>query len=103
MSPDEAWTAIEPLTKLGIALGEMDVEIDVPTNIDVLNIPAGKINLQRLFYWHVLKQCIGLIYPSKKCNISISIGTHPRTLTDTLLKKCETGVMSSDLSLKKSV
>ncbi len=55
MSPDEAWTAIEPLTKLGIALGEMDIEIDVPTNIDVLNIPAGKINLQRLFYWHVFK------------------------------------------------
>ncbi|MBO6769762.1 MULTISPECIES: class I SAM-dependent methyltransferase [unclassified Thalassospira] len=55
MSPDDAWSAIEPLTELGIALGEMNIEIDVPKDIDVLDIPAGKINLQRLFYWHVFK------------------------------------------------
>lgn len=55
MAPQDAWDAIIPLTKLGIALGELDVEIDVPEDIDVLDIPAGKINVQRLFYWHVFK------------------------------------------------
>jgi SAM-dependent methyltransferase len=50
-----AWDRLMPLTKLGKALGELDIEIDVPDDIDVLGIPHGKINLQRLFYWHVCK------------------------------------------------
>ncbi len=36
-------------------LGELNLEIDVPEAIDVLEIPAGPIDLQRLFYWHVCK------------------------------------------------
>lgn len=55
ISPQEAWDKMIPLTKLGQLLGELDIEIDVPENIDLLEIPAGKINLQRLFYWHVMK------------------------------------------------
>ncbi|TVR11196.1 MAG: class I SAM-dependent methyltransferase [Salinarimonadaceae bacterium] len=55
MSAAEGWAAMEPLTKLGRALGELNVEIDVPEAIDLLDIPAGKINLQRFFYWHVCK------------------------------------------------
>ena len=55
MPPQEAWDAMEPLTKLGIALGELDIEIDIPQDIELLDIPAGKINVQRLFYWHVAK------------------------------------------------
>jgi len=55
MSPEEAWRAMIPLTKLGIALGALNIEVDVPEKIDLLEIPAGKINLQRLFYWHVFK------------------------------------------------
>ena len=55
MTPDEAWGAIRPLTELGIALGGLDVEIDVPSDVEILGIPAGKINIQRLFYWHVFK------------------------------------------------
>jgi len=55
MAPQQAWDAMEPLTKLGVALGELDVEIDIPDAIDLLQIPAGKINVQRLFYWHVAK------------------------------------------------
>lgn len=43
MSPDEAWSALMPLTRLGKVLG------------DLLGIPAGKIDVQRLFYWHVCK------------------------------------------------
>jgi SAM-dependent methyltransferase len=55
MAPDEAWAAMLPLTKLGRALGELDLELEVPEAIDLLEIPAGRISLQRFFYWHVCK------------------------------------------------
>ncbi|MDH3999528.1 MAG: class I SAM-dependent methyltransferase [Desulfuromonadales bacterium] len=55
LSPEQAWEQLIPLTKLGKTLGELDIEIDVPDDIDLLQIPKGKINLQRLFYWHVFK------------------------------------------------
>jgi arsenite methyltransferase len=53
--PDEAWRVMEPLTRLGIALGELDAEIEVPEDVELLDIPAGKMTVQRLFYWHVFK------------------------------------------------
>jgi SAM-dependent methyltransferase len=55
ISPEQAWKAIEPLSKLGIELGKLNVEIDVPESIDILGLPCGKINLQRFFYWHICK------------------------------------------------
>lgn len=55
MAPNEAWEALMPLTKLGALLGELNLEIDVPEEISLLGIPAGRINLQRLFYWHIFK------------------------------------------------
>ncbi len=55
MTPEEAWTAIMPLSLLGKALGELDAEIDVPEDVDVLGIPAGRISVQRLFYYYICK------------------------------------------------
>jgi arsenite methyltransferase len=55
ITPDEAWDALMPLTKLGETLGRLNIEVDVPETIDLLGIPAGKIDLQRLFYWHIFK------------------------------------------------
>jgi len=55
MTPQEAWQAVEPLTRLGIALGELEAEIEIDQPIDLLGIPAGRIDVQRLFYWHVAK------------------------------------------------
>lgn len=55
LPPEEAWNLMMPLTKLGEALGELNIEIEIPESIDLLEIPAGRINLQRLFYWHVFK------------------------------------------------
>lgn len=55
MEPDAAWEAVMPLSRLGKVLGELDIEIEVPEAIGLLDIPAGRINLQRLFYWHVFK------------------------------------------------
>jgi len=55
LSPEAAWEAMRPLTKLGIALGKLNVEIDVPEAVPMLGIPAGKMNLQRFFYWNICK------------------------------------------------
>jgi arsenite methyltransferase len=55
LEPEEAWRAMQPLTKLGIALGELGVEIEVPQDVELLGIPAGRHDIQRLFYWHVAK------------------------------------------------
>lgn len=55
LAPEQAWAAVLPLTKLGKALGELDVTVDVPEDVPLLGIPAGPISLQRLFYWHVFK------------------------------------------------
>ncbi|MFC3712429.1 class I SAM-dependent methyltransferase [Sphingoaurantiacus capsulatus] len=55
IAPEQAWELMMPLTKLGQALGELNIELTVPEEISLLEIPAGKINLQRLFYWHVFK------------------------------------------------
>jgi arsenite methyltransferase len=55
LPPEQAWALMEPLTQLGISLGELNAEIDIPQAIDLLGIPAGRINVQRLFYWHVAK------------------------------------------------
>lgn len=55
MPPEQAWKAVEPLTRLGVALGELGAEIEVPEDIELLEIPAGRYDVQRLFYWHVAK------------------------------------------------
>ena len=55
LSAEDAWRAMEPLTHLGIALGELDATVDVPEPVDLLGIPAGRVSVQRLFYWHVAK------------------------------------------------
>ena len=55
LSPDEAWEALRPLTLLGRALAELDVEVEVPEDVPLLGIPAGRYDVQRLVYWHVAK------------------------------------------------
>ena len=55
MTPEEGWKAMEPISRLGKMLGELDITIDVPERIELLDIDAGQINLQRFFYWHILK------------------------------------------------
>jgi arsenite methyltransferase len=55
MTPEQAWDAMKPLTRLGIALGELGAEVDVPEDIELLGIPAGRHDVQRLFYWYVCK------------------------------------------------
>jgi SAM-dependent methyltransferase len=55
MTPQDAWNALMPLTRLGKALGELQTEIEVPQAVELLGIPAGKIDVQRFFYWNFCK------------------------------------------------
>lgn len=55
LSDEEAWKALEPLTKFGKSLGEMNAEITVPEDLPYLGIKSGTYNLQRFFYWHICK------------------------------------------------
>lgn len=55
MTPEQAWEALKPLSRLGEALGRLDVQVNVPEDVDLLGIQAGPIDLQRLFYWHFVK------------------------------------------------
>ncbi len=51
----KTWEELIPLTKLGEALGRLNIKVDVPEAIPFLDIPAGSIDIQRLFYWHFCK------------------------------------------------
>lgn len=55
MSDEDAWKALESLTKLGKALGDLNVEIYINEDIPYLGISKGKYNLQRLFYYKICK------------------------------------------------
>lgn len=55
MSDEEAWDALKPLTSLGIAIGQLGVQLDVPEDVPVLGIKAGKVDLQRFFYYTLMK------------------------------------------------
>jgi arsenite methyltransferase len=55
MEPQQAWEALKPLTRLGIALGELDVQLEIPQDVDVLGMKAGTRDLQRWFYYDIAK------------------------------------------------
>jgi SAM-dependent methyltransferase len=55
LPPEEAWEAIRPLTRLGQALAELETEVEVPEDVPLLGIKAGRYDVQRLVYWHVAK------------------------------------------------
>jgi hypothetical protein len=46
---------LKPLTQLGIALGRLEQELNVESPIPFLGIEAGKLDLQRFFYWNICK------------------------------------------------
>jgi SAM-dependent methyltransferase len=53
--PDKAWEMMEPLTKLGKALSDLKVEIDIVEDVPVLGIKAGRYDVQRLIYYTMFK------------------------------------------------
>jgi SAM-dependent methyltransferase len=55
LSPEECYTACEALTELGRELARVDATITLTKPIDVLDIPAGTHDLQRLIYYGFVK------------------------------------------------
>jgi SAM-dependent methyltransferase len=55
MDPEECYAVSEAITKLGKALTELHVTIDVPEAIPLLGIEAGPQDIQRFIYWNVFK------------------------------------------------
>lgn len=55
LSNEKAWDALEPLSKLGKVLGDLNIEIEIEDDIPYLGISKGKHNLQRLFYYKICK------------------------------------------------
>lgn len=55
MTDEEAWKALEPLTKLGIELGKLNSEITISEDIPYLGIQKGTYDIQRFFYWNFCK------------------------------------------------
>jgi len=55
LSPEAAWEALRPLTRLGQALAELKTEVEVVEDVPLLGIKAGRYDVQRLLYWHVAK------------------------------------------------
>jgi len=55
LSNEEAWKKLTPLTKLGKIIGDMNTEIVIDEDIELLEIPKGKYDLQRFLYWFFIK------------------------------------------------
>lgn len=55
LSDEEAWEALKPLTKLGIALGRLNADIEIPEDVPQLGIRKGVYPVQRFFYWNICK------------------------------------------------
>lgn len=55
LPPEEAWDQLRPLTRLGQALAELETMVEVPEDVELLGIPQGVYDVQRLVYWHFAK------------------------------------------------
>jgi SAM-dependent methyltransferase len=55
MPPGDCLKICEAITRFGKALSELKVEFEVPEDIPILEIKAGRQNLQRFIYWNMFK------------------------------------------------
>ena len=54
-TPEECYAFSEAITKLGKSLSDLKVEFEVPDDIPLLGIKAGRYDIQRFIYWNVMK------------------------------------------------
>lgn len=52
---EEAWDEMRSLTRLGQALAQLNINIEVEEDIPLLGIKAGKHDVHRLIYWNFAK------------------------------------------------
>lgn len=55
LSPDECYAACRPITELGRELSRLQAKVTLTEPIEVLGIPAGTHDVQRLFYYGFMK------------------------------------------------
>ncbi len=55
MSPEECYRVSEAITRFGKMMSDLKLTIDIPEDIPVLDIKAGKHDLQRFIYWNMFK------------------------------------------------
>ncbi len=55
MTGEECFEFSESITELGKILSDLNVEIKIPKDIPILGIKAGNYDLQRFFYWNIMK------------------------------------------------
>ena len=55
LDDEKAWEKLMQLTKFGEILGDLNIEITLKEPVEIMEIPAGKHNLQRLLYWYFFK------------------------------------------------
>ena len=55
LTDEQAWEALLPLTRLGIALGKIGATVDVAEDVPHLGISKGRYDLQRFIYWNFCK------------------------------------------------
>jgi SAM-dependent methyltransferase len=54
-TPEQCYEFSEAVTKLGKALSDLKVELEVPQDIPLLEIKAGRYDIQRFIYWNFMK------------------------------------------------
>ncbi len=55
LRPENAWEESARLTRLGKYLSDLKLTLEIPEDIPLLGFKKGKVDLQRLIYWHILK------------------------------------------------
>ncbi len=55
LSAEECWKLSQAFTRFGQSLARLNVKIEVPEDLPVLDIPKGRYDLQRFIYWHFFK------------------------------------------------
>jgi SAM-dependent methyltransferase/uncharacterized protein YbaR (Trm112 family) len=55
LSDKECWGFSRKMTKFGKALSDLNIEFEIPEDIPMLEMKAGKYDLQRFFYYHIFK------------------------------------------------
>lgn len=55
LSPEACWEFSKPFTQFGRALSELQCTIEIPEDLPVLGIKAGRYDLQRFIYHHMVK------------------------------------------------
>ncbi len=55
MPPEEAWKALEPLTKMAKVFSDLKTTVTLEEDVELLGFKAGTYDLQRFMYYNIMK------------------------------------------------